>query len=175
MKYVLAICSALLSVSAAADSKIPVHQAVELCRAEQNALRRLTCYDAIAITQATTAGSNTLPAPANERAQQAPAKPVTTEPAATNTEKNSDDRFGLEHKAQADANETLRVTVKNVSYTPRKELIVEFDNGQRWRQIGSDYYAIAAGQQHTIKRGVLNSFFLANDNNNRTIRIKREQ
>ncbi len=173
MKYVLAMCSVLLSVSATADSKIPVQQAVELCRAEQNALRRLSCYDAIAITN--TAEVKALPAQANERAQQATAKPSPAKPATANTEKNSDERFGLEHKVQADADETLRVKVKNVSYTPRKELIVEFDNGQRWRQIGSDYYAIAVGQQHTIKRGVLNSFFLANDNNNRTIRIKREQ
>lgn len=170
MKYVFVVYSALLSVSAIADSKIPVNQAVELCRAEQNALRRLTCYDAISLTSATTPGVKTLPSQANERAQQATAKLATTQPA-----KNNDDRFGLEHKKQADADETLRVTVKNISYTPRKALIVEFDNGQRWRQIGSDYYAIAVGQQHTIKRGVLNSFFLANDNNNRTIRIKREQ
>lgn len=165
MKYVFVICSALLSVSAIADIKIPVHQAVELCRAEQNALRRLTCYDAINLASGDSAGSKTLPSQASERAQQATTKP----------QQNSDERFGLEHKEQADADETLRVTVKNVSYTPRKELIVEFDNGQRWRQIGSDYYAIAVGQQHTIKRGVLNAFFLANDNNNRTIRIKREQ
>ena len=165
MKYVFVVCSALLSVSAIADSNIPVNQAVELCRAEQNALRRLTCYDAINLTSADKAGSKALPSQASERAQQATAKPP----------KSDEDRFGLEHKEQADANETLRVTVKSISYTPRKELIVEFENGQRWRQVGSEYYTIAVGQQHTIKRGVFSSFFLANDNNNRTIRIKREQ
>lgn len=170
MKYVFVVYSALLSVSAIADSKIPVNQAVELCRAEQNALRRLTCYDAISLTSATTPGLKALPSQANEQAQQATAKLATAKPA-----KSDDERFGLEHKEQVDADETLRVTVKDVSYSPRKELIVEFNNGQRWRQIGSEYYAIAVGQQHTIKRGVLNSFFLANDNNNRTIRIKREQ
>lgn len=170
MKYVFLVCSALVSVSAIADSEIPVHQAVELCRAEQNALRRLTCYDAINLASADKADSKPQPLQASEQPQQATSKPATAKPA-----KSDDDRFGLEHKEQVDADETLRVTVKSVRYTPRKELIVEFDNGQRWRQVGSDHYTIAVGQQHTIKRGVLNAFFLANDNNNRTIRIKREQ
>ncbi|MDX5405918.1 MAG: hypothetical protein LPK11_02595 [Chromatiaceae bacterium] len=165
MKYVFVICSALLSVSAIADSNIPVNQAVELCRAEQNALRRLTCYDAIEPTSTNSSDTKTGALQANAQTQQDEAK----------TAENNDTRFGLEHKAQADADETLRVTVKSISYTPHNKLIIEFENGQRWRQIGTEYYSVAVGQQHTIKRGVLNSFFLANDNNNRTIRIKREQ
>lgn len=164
MKSVFAVVIAIISLPLSASS-IPLTQAMELCRAEQNALRRLTCYDNIQHTpaQQTNSASQTLPvqaAPAAKPADKA-------EPA---------DAFGMEHKQNSsDTAEQLAVTVKSLRYSPRKELIVEFDNGQRWRQIGTDYYSIKEGQQHRIKRGALNSFFLANDNNNRTIRIRREQ
>lgn len=161
MKSVCAIVIAIISLPLSASS-IPLTQAMELCRAEQNALRRLTCYDNIQNTPAQLNNSSvqTLPAGAAKAADKA-------EPA---------DVFGMEHKQNSsDTAEQLAVTVKSLRYSPRKELIVDFDNGQRWRQIGTDYYSIKAGQQHRIKRGALNSFFLANDNNNRTIRIRREQ
>ncbi|MBU2114180.1 MAG: hypothetical protein KKE94_10480 [Gammaproteobacteria bacterium] len=164
MRSVFAVAIAIISLPLSASS-IPLTQALELCRAEQNALRRLTCYDSI---QHTAAQQN------NTAAQ---ALPVQATPAAKATVKaDSSDSFGMEHTQNSDdLAEQLAVTVKSVDYNQRKELIVEFDNGQRWRQVGSDYYSIKAGQQHIIKRGVLNSFFLANNNNNRTIRIRREQ
>ena len=164
MKSVFAVAIAIISLPLSASS-IPLTQAMELCRAEQNALRRLTCYDSI---QHTAAQQN------NTAVQ---ALPVQAAPAAKATVKaDSSDSFGMEHKQNSDDSaEQLAVTVKSLRYSPRKELIVEFDNGQRWRQLGSDYYSIKVGQQHRIKRGALNSFFLANDNNNRTIRIRREQ
>jgi hypothetical protein len=157
MKQFFAAC--IIFASLPVSAAIPVEQALELCRAEQNALRRLSCYDAIAAddTTATTQNKSALP----------PAAAVSSKPETS---------FGLEHKkSNEDVAEQIGVTVKSVSYTPHKELIVEFDNGQRWRQIGNDYYSISAGQQHYIKRGILSAFFLANDNNNRTIRIRREQ
>ena len=164
MKNLVAVAIALISLPLSASS-IPPEQALELCRAEQNALRRLTCYDSIQTEagQANTSSVRTLPAQAAAQAKAAaPAKPA--------------EAFGMEHKQNIDnSTEQLDVTVKSVRYSPRKELIVEFDNGQRWRQIGTDYYSIKEGQQHRIKRGALNSFLLANDNNNRTIRIRREQ
>lgn len=164
MKNFLTACAVIAALPLSAGAAIPLAQALELCRAEQNALRRLSCYDAISnnVSQTDSKPTTALPTQANAKAN-----------AAVNN-KQADD-FGLEHKQREDSTEQLNVTVVAVSYTPRKELIVEFDNGQRWRQVGSDFYSIASGQQHQIKRGVLNSFFLANDNNNRTIRIRREQ
>ena len=164
MKNLVAVAIALLSLPLSASS-IPPEQALELCRAEQNALRRLTCYDSIQIEpgQANTSSERTLPEQAAAQAKAAaPAKPA--------------DAFGMEYKQNIDSSiDELAVTVKSIRYSPHKELIVEFDNGQRWRQIGTEYYSIKEGQQHRIKRGALSSFFLANDNNNRTIRIRREQ
>jgi hypothetical protein len=160
MKQFFAACVIFASLSAGAA--IPVEQALELCRAEQNALRRLTCYDAITAENRPLASTTT-------------AAPVAAKPQVS-ADTSPADSFGLEHKQVNDnAPEQLSLTVKSVSYSPHKELIVVFTNGQTWRQIGNDYYSIAAGQQHHVKRGVLNAFFLANDSNNRTIRIRREQ
>ncbi len=157
MKTFIALLALLGSLPLAAAS-IPPEQALELCRAEQNALRRLTCYDAIA-----TDGSTVQSRPADTTPTQA----TLTEPAPQ--------QFGLEHRPQEDMAEQLNVVVKSLQYSPRKELIVEFTNGQIWQQIGSEYYHIAEGEAHVIRRGVLSSFLLGNDKNNRTIRVKRKQ
>lgn len=150
MKLMLVTLFALTSLPIAA---IPVEQAIELCRAEQNALQRLNCYDAI---NATTTSST----------------PV----AASSTKDKAEADFGIEsRKTDREVPDQIYFSVKAVKYTARNELIVEFDNGQIWRQNGTDYYKIAAGEQHYIKRGMLSSFFLGNDNNNRTIRVRREQ
>lgn len=163
MKLVLVALVAVTSLPVAA---IPLEQALELCRAEQNTLRRLTCYDAIQPATSHTA------APSNTSTTQSPTAPA----ANTKVQKQPETDFGIEHrKVNEDAPDQIYLSVKEVRYSPRKELIVEFDNGQVWRQNGTDYYKIATGEQHFIKRGVLNSFLLGNDNNNRTIRVRREQ
>ena len=166
MKLLLVALVVLASMPVAAK---PVEQAIELCRAEQNALRRLSCYDAISADTASKTVSNTTTA-APTIASAAPA-------AKTATKEQPEADFGIEHRKviNEDVPDQIYLSVKEVRYSPRKELIVEFDNGQVWRQNGTGYYKIAAGEQHYVKRGVLNSFFLGNDNNNRTIRVRREQ
>jgi hypothetical protein len=165
MKLMLA---ALVAVTSLPVTAIPLDQALELCRAEQNALRRLTCYDAIQpVTKNTAVPSVTSVSP----------PPTASLPAVIpSAQKQPEADFGIEHrKADEDAPDQIYLSVKEVRYSPRKELIVEFGNGQIWRQNGSGHYKIAAGEQHYIKRGALSSFFLGNDNNNRTIRVRREQ
>ena len=147
---------ATLPVTAAT---IPLEQALELCRAETNALRRLGCYDAISVDSA----QAQISAPVKASAQ-------TTAPQAT----NEGNLFGLEHH-QAEVADEMKVVVKAIRYTPHKALIVEFTNGQTWQQVGADYYKIAVGETHVIKRGVLNSFMLGSEQSNRTIRVKREK
>lgn len=159
MKYLVAAC--LLVATIPLQAAIPAEEAIELCRAEQNALRRLTCYDAISLT----ANSNTSSASAN----------TANIAKSDKAEANSAD-FGIEHKkASDDVNNVLYMTVKDVRFSPRKDLIVQFENGQVWRQNDSGYYKINIGERHFIKRGALNSFFLGNDNNNRILRVRREK
>lgn len=161
MKYLVVAC--LLVAAIPLQAAVPVEQAIELCRAEQNALRRLTCYDAISLA-ATTDSSST---------KAAAAKAIKSDNAKANSNESD---FGIEHrKSSDDANDVLYMTVKDVRYSPRKELIVEFENGQVWRQNDSGYYKVNVGERHFIKRGALNSFFLGNDNNNRLLRVRREK
>ncbi len=147
---------------------IPLQQAVELCRAEQNALRRLNCYDTINAAEDTASAASKVAATAE-----------TKQTAATTAvnEAQEIDSFGIEHRqsSDTDAPEKVYLTVKKLRYSPHKEAIVEFENGQIWRQSGTDYYKIAIGERHYVKRGVFNSFFLGNDNHNRTIRVRREK
>ena len=162
-----AVVSILILASSFAVQAIPVEQAMELCRAEQNALKRLLCYDAINTGQsaAATVVSSVVTSEPNKPKKTSPDK---------QTQATSD--FGLEHRTSTDsAAETLHVTVSSVKYTAHNELLVTFDNGQQWRQQGNDYYRIAVGEKHHISRGIMNSFMLGNDDNNRTIRIRREQ
>lgn len=161
MKYFLiSVCFFVASVNA---TTIPVEQALELCRAEQNALKRLLCYDAINNATGTATAKTTAPATT--------VQPQT--PVAVNNQ--PDDSFGLEHKQKQQDADVIYVTVKSLSYSAHDELQVEFSNGQQWRQQGNDYYPIAVGEQHRIKRGIFNSFTLANDKNNRSIKIRRQQ
>ncbi|HEX7762556.1 MAG TPA: hypothetical protein VF433_02960 [Cellvibrio sp.] len=174
MKSVHTLCLAILAVAAsqASAQSQNLQQAIEQCRLEQNALKRLVCYDEIG-----TAGQSAITEKAVPAATIAPAATATTAPATTTAAPAAGAEFGLEHRKKIDEStaDQIYATVKTVSYSPRKELIVEFDNGQRWRQNGTEYYKIAVGESHYLKRGALNSFFLGNDNNNRTIRVRREQ
>lgn len=175
MKSVHTLCLAILAIAAsqASAQSQSLQQALEQCRLEQNALKRLVCYDEIG-----TAGQAAITKNATPAVTAASATPVTAVAApATPDAAPVEAEFGLEHRQRINEStaDQIYATVKTVSYSPRKELIVEFDNGQRWRQNGTDYYKIAVGESHYLKRGALNSFFLGNDNNNRTIRVRREQ
>lgn len=154
MKYLLS--AGLIITALPLQAAIPVNQAIEVCRAEQNALRRLTCYDAIP-----TINNETQAVVSSSTAQ---------------ASSGSDKDFGIEHKKTVeDAKEILYLTVKEVRYSPHQDLIIEFENGQVWRQNDTGYYKIAAGETHYIKRGALDSFLLGNDQNNRLIRVRRVQ
>ncbi len=154
----------------------PLAEAVAECRQQQNALKRLVCYDKITLSATTT---SEMPASASSNAvqahSQAPVRPapVSNNPAMAKTAPTTSE-FGLEHKKPADKNaDEMIMTVSKISFSPRKELIIEFDNGQVWRQSGTDYYKIAVGEKHYVKRGLFNSFSLGNDENNRTVKVRR--
>ena len=180
MKKSLSLFSSLLVVTASVIS--PLLQAGELsdalneCRQQQNALKRLVCYDEISLQSASQPVATTVPVDnVIEDSAASTAQPATVSraaPVAKSTE--ADKNFGLEHKQTADNKaDQLYFTVSAISYSPRKELIVEFDNGQIWRQSGTDYYKIAVGEKHYVKRGLFNSFRLGNDDDNRTVKVRR--
>lgn len=173
MKWLfLSLIGLWLPMSAVASS---LEQALAVCRGEENALKRLVCYDEINLTK-----QSSLPAQASKGQQQAAASRTKTDGQATEikaetTASQATERFGLEHKSQPERASALSMTVTKLSHNNRRELIIEFDNGQVWRQQGNSHYPIAVGEQHQIKRGMLGGFSLGNERNNRTIRVLRER
>lgn len=182
----LCLCSFLITTPVWAAS--PLQQLLIDCKKEQDSIKRLACFDSIATETATLAEVVQQPAEIikptatliTDTTQSESIPEETTREAeiavVTAKEELRSENFGLEHRQSAtEQADVLYVTVAAVSYTARKELIVEFDNGQRWRQLGSDTYFINTGEQHYLKRGTLNSFFLGKDGSNRTIRVRREK
>lgn len=157
-----ALLTALLSPALLAQTSLS--SAIEQCRAEQNALKRLVCYDEI-----TTANSHAIPVRPEQSAQ------PKNHQAAQTSQQTAESDFGREHRRKIDESaDKIYAVVSSIRYSPRKELIIAFDNGQVWRQNGSGNYAINVGERHFIRRGVLGAFYLGNDNNNRTLKVKRE-
>jgi len=159
------LCSAslllalLLSPSLLAQTSLAT--ALEQCRTEQNALKRLVCYDEINTRGAVAAAPAAVPTRSNAEA--------------SITRQTAGNDFGREHKQNTDdLTDQIYAVVSKISYSPRKEMIIEFDNGQVWRQVASSTYLINVGERHFIKRGMLGAFYLGNDNNNRTLKVKRE-
>lgn len=152
------LCSASLSVLLASTPLLAspsISSALAECRIEQNSLKRLACYDEISITSST---DITLNGVAASIAKEAP-----------------ETEFGREHRQTSDQTlDKIYAVVSKISSNSRKQLIVTFDNGQVWRQTEGATYQINVGERHFIKRGMLGAFYLGNDSNNRTLKVKRE-
>ena len=176
MKKIILSLSALclFSTSAAASN------AIKDCRTIENDLHRLMCYDAavdalhnkqaIAPPVAQIKSTEQI----KPKAPQVNVTPVTPEKkVVTNNVANTE--FGLEHKSiakEGDSQELVSV-LSAVKKAPRGELILTLDNGQVWRQLGTDSFRVKTGQTVVISRGMLNSFLLKIEGKNKSIRVKR--
>ncbi|MDP4945643.1 hypothetical protein [Alishewanella sp. SMS8] len=166
IKRLLTTSSLLLCFSPFSMAQSPLANALEQCRTLTQTAQRLACYDAI------NTSTNTLSTSAPTLA---PAEVVQTKPevAAEVDLKTIESQFGHERKQAVDNIEQITSIVRKVSYSLRKEVIVEFENDQVWRQTHSAFYPISVGEAHHIKRGAVGSFYLANDKNNRTLKVRR--
>lgn len=81
-----------------------------------------------------------------------------------------------EHKNIAKENDSsISSTVSAIKEAAYGELIITLENGQQWRQIGSDGITLKEDDNVVISRGVFNSFLLKKEGQNRSIRVKRTQ
>jgi len=132
-------------------------QALKACSLIENDLKRLICYDQII------AGKSIDISAAETSLKVEQTKVITKE-----------EEFGLEHKnisANADAEQIA--TLAKVKKAPHGELIFTLNNGQIWRQLGTDHFRAKAENEVVIMRGALNSFLLKKMGANKTIRVKR--
>ena len=151
--------AATLIAAGTARAAVPASTAEFLaCAPEKDDARRLACFDA-----------------AVDRARTAPADPAT---AVAAVPLSKEERFGLHgglkrEKAQEVPElqelEQLQARVTKVSSKPHGELVVTLENGQVWTEIQPNSGArVKAGEQVTIKPGVLGSFLLVAPNGRST-------
>lgn len=162
---------ALLSASTVYADEVNL-QALQACTFVENDFNRLLCYDNTMAGKSLSKPTTTKQLTSTETvASDATAGAVVATDKIVKT-KNED--FGLEHKEVAKENDDeITANVTNVKEAPYGELIITLDNGQRWRQIGSDRLSLDSGDTVIIERGMLNSFLLKKQGLNRTIRVKR--
>lgn len=172
MKKQLIPLVALLTITGTAQANEVNLQALQACTFVENDFNRLLCYDNVM-------AGKSLSKPATKKQIEQPVASSAAAVAAagaTNEQivrtKNED--FGLEHKEVAKVNDDqISASVKSVKKAPYGELIIELDNGQQWRQVGSDSLRLKKQDVVVIERGVFNSFLLKVEGQNRSIRVKR--
>ncbi len=174
MKKQLIPFVALLTLTGTSQANDINLQALQACTFVENDFNRLLCYDNVMAGKSLSkpTAKQELKQPVSHSAAVA-AAPVA---AATNEQivKTKNEDFGLEHKEVAKVNDDqISATVKSVNKAPYGELIIELENGQKWRQVGSDRMRLEVSDKVIIERGVFNSFLLRIDGQNRSIRVKR--
>ncbi|MFC3034284.1 hypothetical protein ACFOEE_17400 [Pseudoalteromonas fenneropenaei] len=171
MKNILMLVTAITLLNSAAVSAQEVNvQALQACRMIENDFNRLVCYDAVM-------GGKPLQATQQLARPTATAAQVVTDSKApeADTVNPDNNRFGLEHrKTQAEeAQQDLVATLSKLNKNAVGERSFVLDNGQVWKQLGSDSFLAREGDEVVISRGVLNSFLMKVADTNRTIRVKR--
>ncbi|MEI8651407.1 hypothetical protein P4S57_00865 [Pseudoalteromonas sp. Hal273] len=143
--------------------------ALQACSFIENDFNRLLCYDN------TIAGKSLVKPSVTKTLTPPTANNVPQAVATTPTEvKKTADEFGLEYKkSQTEKDAEIKAMVASVEEAAYGELIISLDNGQQWRQIGSDSMRLKKNDTIVISRGVFNSFLLKIDGENRSIRVKR--
>lgn len=175
MKKQLIPFVALLTITGTAQANEVNLQALQACTFVENDFNRLLCYDNVMAGKSLSklATKQQIEQPAAISAAPVAAAPVTAA-ASTQIVKTKNEDFGLEHKEVAKVNDDqISAIVKSVKKAPYGELIIELDNGQQWRQVGSDSLRLKEQDVVVIERGVFNSFLLKVEGQNRSIRVKR--
>ena len=157
-RFVLGMAVALVTAGPARAAVPDATAGFLACAAEKDDARRLACFDA-----------------AVDRAQ---AAPPNQPPAVAAAPLSKEEKFGLrgelkQEKVQKVPElqelEQLQAEITKVSSKPHGELVVTLENGQVWTEIQTNSGArVKAGDQVTIKAGVLGSFLLVAPNGRST-------
>ena len=149
--------------------------AMEKCRNTDNSLKRLICYDNIAKSlnqyDGASAQVSQLQAYRSEAATQPrPQVEANRQPEASEPKND----FGLEHRRDlsAEASE-VSLTIASFKDSLRGKKIITFSDGSVWQQSDSAYLKIEEGQQVSIERGLLGSFYLSVEGVNKRMKVKR--
>ena len=167
---------ATLSTTAQADDGVNI-QALKACSFIENDFRRLLCYDNIMAGKPI--DSMPAEAPANKAGKSqgkgaAAAAAAAGNANAANKGKKDKSDFGIEHKQRNEENgDELVAKVSSVKEAPYGELIITLENGQRWRQVGTESFRVSKNDTVVISRAMFNSFLMKKQGTNKSIRVKR--
>lgn len=141
-------------------------QALRECTRIQNALKRLVCFDAAMEGRELPAVAQEVPA--TNRGQQQAATVRNNPPERSENDPNSSENFG-KTVAPVDRIERLDVVILERKRDGLGRWVIEFDNGQVWRQKTAESYVFSDNAQYFIERGAFSAFFLGrSDSNSRT-------
>jgi hypothetical protein len=159
-KFLIVVAGLWVSFANAAELSDQLAQ----CRAVQNDLQRLICYDKIGTSGYTPAVGAVVAEPRQLPPENSPAT-VTAAP----------DNFGIEHKVIEKAASSISSTVVSIVQSKRGFWTITLDNGQKWRQISSDGFVLRKGEEIEISRGTFNSFLLSKKGSERQTKVTRLQ
>ena len=191
----LTICVLLLTVSFNVFSHNVTEQ-MRQCSLQQNALKRLVCFDIISqnltpSAKTSVASEQTTVASVEPQKQvmetatpvavAPPKKSIVTTasvqpPQQSISAKSSTEDFGLKRNARfEESGDSIVANVHSVRKNPFKKYIITLDNGQVWKQFDSTSLRITVGETVIIKRGTLGAFFLGKDGVHKRLRVKRQK
>ncbi len=168
-----------MSMSAYASASITAD--LQSCVSENNDKKRLACFDQLSKSYVNSATNIVKSQTAAKKAVAVSEVAVTIAKPPTNPVKEvkqdiakKEDIFGAEYKTIQNGLEQLSFTIKSVKKNPYGQRRFTFENGQVWQQKdGTTAGKYSVGSEVTIKRGVLNSFYLKKEGSNRTLKVKR--
>ena len=153
MKKIIATGTFFL-VSAVISSSVIAQQSYRDCAVIKDDQERLMCYD---------------------RLHEQDKKPVPTAKMKEKVERErqNNSEFGLEHK-KLKKDERITVQITERDENAYGKWILTFDNGQVWKQEGSDsYFPWQDGATYFVERGMFNAFYLTREGVNKRLKIER--
>lgn len=156
-----------------------IADAVEACAKIESSIKRLACFDKLAskaagfedvVLPSRAINSVASPLPQTETS----AAMMNVPPATAEAEVNEKTKtFGLENRVVKSDVDSVVFTVTEIRNNARKRSVFTMDDGSVWEQSDDTQLRVEVGEQVTVSRGVLGSFFLGKDGVNRRIRVKR--
>lgn len=151
------------------------------CRAIDSALERLDCYDQVTRNLNADAAGHDISLrrgdrgeDAREQAQQrAQEQRDRAESQRSEAREQASSNFGREHRNQRTDEDVRYVEIIESWQGPRGLWRFRMADGAEWHQTQSGHFQFDEDETYFIRRGVLNSFMLGQESNNRSIRVRR--
>lgn len=133
------------------------------CASIKNPLERLVCFDDLAAGKSTTSVGANLDA---------------AKDAAKGAAKAAESEFGSEHLARSsegdDGDEDkIYITIVSHSENGLGKIRFETSNGQVWQQVSAERFAIDTSGKYYLERGLMSSYYLGREGQNRRTQVKR--